>query len=166
MSKYNLIPIEFIEPGPWQPRKDFDKIELEALAKSIKNQGVIQPIIVKKKKDTKNHYHLIAGERRWRASQIAKIHENPNLLKQIFTSYYSRKFAPKNKQKIGTYHYYSCCFCITISTQTTHNTPRDQSSFHYGFTLSTLNYGDQSRAAGLYPCTKHYIIQFPHRIAT
>ena len=49
-EKYNLIPIEFIEPGPWQPRKDFDKIELEALAKSIKNQGVIQPIIVKKKK--------------------------------------------------------------------------------------------------------------------
>ena len=63
-EKYNLIPIEFIEPGPWQPRKDFDKIELEALANSIKNQGVIQPIIVKKKQDTKNHYHLIAGEKK------------------------------------------------------------------------------------------------------
>ena len=80
-EKYNLIPIEFVEPGPWQPRKHFDKIELEALAKSIKNQGVIQPIIVKKKKDTKNHYHLIAGERRWRASQIAKIHEIPAIIR-------------------------------------------------------------------------------------
>ena len=65
-----MIPIEYIEPGPWQPRKDFDKIELEALAKSIKNR-VIQPIIVKEK-ETKNQYYLIAGERRWRASQIAK----------------------------------------------------------------------------------------------
>ena len=80
-EKYNLIPIEFIEPGPWQPRKDFDKIELEALANSIKNQGVIQPIIVKKKQDTKNRYHLIAGERRWRASQIAKIHEIPAIIR-------------------------------------------------------------------------------------
>ena len=80
-EKYNLIPIEFIEPGPWQPRKDFDKIELEALAKSIKNQGVIQPIIVKEKKEIKNHYYIIAGERRWRASQIAKIHEIPAIIR-------------------------------------------------------------------------------------
>ena len=80
-EKYNLIPIEFIEPGPWQPRKDFDKIELEALAKSIKNQGVIQPIIVKEKKEIKNQYYIIAGERRWRASQIAKIHEIPAIIR-------------------------------------------------------------------------------------
>ena len=80
-EKYNLIPIEFIEPGPWQPRKDFDKIELEALAKSIKNQGVIQPIIVQEKKEIKNQYYLIAGERRWRASQIAKMHQIPAIIR-------------------------------------------------------------------------------------
>ena len=53
-EKYRMIPIELIEPGPWQPRKDFDKSELESLAISIKNQGGIQPVIIKEKKDIKN----------------------------------------------------------------------------------------------------------------
>ena len=80
-EKYKMIPIEFIEPGPWQPRKSFDKNELVSLSKSIKNQGVIQPIILKTRDDKKNHYYLIAGERRWRACQIAKIHEIPSIIK-------------------------------------------------------------------------------------
>ena len=80
-EKYKMIPIEFIEPGPWQPRKSFDKNELESLSKSITNQGVIQPIILKTRDDKKNHYYLIAGERRWRACQIAKIHEIPSIIK-------------------------------------------------------------------------------------
>ncbi|MDA8687438.1 ParB/RepB/Spo0J family partition protein [bacterium] len=80
-ENYRMIPIELIEPGPWQPRKDFDKSELESLAISIKNQGVIQPVIIKEKKDTKNRYYLIAGERRWRASQIAKIHQIPAIVR-------------------------------------------------------------------------------------
>ncbi|MDC6453369.1 ParB/RepB/Spo0J family partition protein, partial [Alphaproteobacteria bacterium] len=80
-ENYRMIPIEFIEPGPWQPRKDFDKSELESLAISIKNQGVIQPVIIKEKKDIKNEYYLIAGERRWRASQIANIHQIPAIVR-------------------------------------------------------------------------------------
>ena len=80
-ENYRMIPIELIEPGPWQPRKDFDKSELESLAISIKNQGVIQPVIIKEKKDIKNEYYLIAGERRWRASQIAKIHKIPAIIR-------------------------------------------------------------------------------------
>ena len=80
-ENYRMIPIEFIEPGPWQPRKDFDKSELESLAISIKNQGVIQPVIIKEKKDIKNEYYLIAGERRWRASQIAKLHQIPAIVR-------------------------------------------------------------------------------------
>ena len=76
-----MIPIEFIEPGPWQPRKSFDKNELESLSKSITNQGIIQPIILTTREDKKNHYYLIAGERRWRACQIAKIHEIPSIIK-------------------------------------------------------------------------------------
>ena len=80
-EKYKMIPIEFIEPGPWQPRKSFDKNELESLSKSITNQGIVQPIILKTRDDKKNHYYLIAGERRWRACQIAKIHEIPSIIK-------------------------------------------------------------------------------------
>ena len=80
-EKYKMIPIELIEPGPWQPRKSFDKNELESLSKSITNQGVIQPIILKTRKDKTNHYYLIDGERRWRACQIAKIHEIPSIIK-------------------------------------------------------------------------------------
>ena len=80
-ENYRMIPIELIEPGPWQPRKDFDKSELESMAISIKNQGVIQPVIIKEKKDIKNEYYLIAGERRWRASQIAKIHQIPAIIR-------------------------------------------------------------------------------------
>jgi ParB family chromosome partitioning protein len=80
-ENYRMIPIELIEPGPWQPRKDFNKSELESLAISIKNQGVIQPVIIKEKKDIKNEYYLIAGERRWRASQIAKIHQIPAIVR-------------------------------------------------------------------------------------
>ena len=80
-EKYKLVPIEFIEPGPWQPRKTFDKNELESLSKSIKHQGVIQPIILKMREDKLNHYYLIAGERRWRACQLAKVHEIPSIIR-------------------------------------------------------------------------------------
>ena len=80
-EKYKMIPIEFIQPGPWQPRKIFDKKELESLSKSIKNQGVIQPIILKTRDDKIKNYYLIAGERRWRACQLAKIHEIPSIIR-------------------------------------------------------------------------------------
>jgi len=80
-EKYKMVPIEFIEPGPWQPRKRFDKNELESLSKSIKHQGVIQPIILKMREDKLNHYYLIAGERRWRACQLAKVHEIPSIIR-------------------------------------------------------------------------------------
>ncbi len=53
-----MVPVEFIEPGPWQPRKTFDKSEIESLAKSIKKQGVIQPIILKSKKIRKMSFLL------------------------------------------------------------------------------------------------------------
>ena len=80
-DQLKMIPIEFIEPGPWQPRKVFNKDEIESLAKSIKKQGVIQPIILKSKPKEKEGYFLIAGERRWRASQIAKLHQIPSIIR-------------------------------------------------------------------------------------
>lgn len=62
------VEINKIEPGPGQPRKNFDKDKIEALANSIKEHGVIQPLIVKKEND---RYYIIAGERRWRAARVA-----------------------------------------------------------------------------------------------
>ena len=80
-DNYKMIPVEFINPGPWQPRKIFNKDELESLSDSIKKQGIIQPVILKPNDNIKNHYFIIAGERRWRACQLAKIHEIPAILR-------------------------------------------------------------------------------------
>merc|ERR1711991_667411 len=68
-------------PGPWQPRKIFDKDDLESLSNSIKNQGIIQPVILRSNGDLKNQYFIVAGERRWRACQLAKIHEIPAIIR-------------------------------------------------------------------------------------
>lgn len=80
-NNYKLVPIELIYPGPWQPRKKFDKHDINSLADSIKKQGIIQPIVLKTKKGKKNEYYIIAGERRWRASQLAKIHKIPAIIR-------------------------------------------------------------------------------------
>ena len=80
-DNYNMVPVEFIRPGPWQPRKIFDKEELESLSNSIKKQGIIQPVILKSNGTIKNEYFIIAGERRWRACQLANIHEIPAIVR-------------------------------------------------------------------------------------
>ena len=80
-DNYKLIPVELIKSGPWQPRKIFDKEELDSLTKSIKKQGVIQPVILKSNDTIENQYFIIAGERRWRACQLAKIHEIPAIIR-------------------------------------------------------------------------------------
>ncbi len=80
-NNYQLIPIELISPGPWQPRKIFNDVSIKSLSESIKKQGIIQPVVLKSKKNTLNQYWLIAGERRWRAAQLAKIHEIPAIIR-------------------------------------------------------------------------------------
>jgi ParB family chromosome partitioning protein len=80
-NNFKMIPVEFIKPGPWQPRKIFDKDELVSLSNSIKKQGIIQPVILKSNDITKNQYFIIAGERRWRACQLSKIHEIPAIIR-------------------------------------------------------------------------------------
>ena len=80
-SNYKMIPIELIFPGPWQPRKIFNQNDIQSLAESIKKQGVIQPVVLKTKNNKSNEYYLIAGERRWRASQLAKIHQIPAIIR-------------------------------------------------------------------------------------
>ena len=73
----NKISISLIIPNKNQPRKLFEKDALEELTKSIKERGVIQPLIVRKSDDQDNIFELIAGERRWQAAQLAGLHEVP-----------------------------------------------------------------------------------------
>ena len=80
-QNFKLINISEIKANKDQPRKDFKKEELEELASSIKSQGVLQPIVVRKKED--QQYEIIAGERRWRGAQIAGLHEIPALVKEM-----------------------------------------------------------------------------------
>ena len=73
-----IIPVEQIKPGSWQARKNFDVNDLEDLSNSIKSKGILSPILVTQSNDKNvSSYDLIAGERRWRAAQLAKIHEVP-----------------------------------------------------------------------------------------
>jgi ParB family chromosome partitioning protein len=71
------VPIEFLKANPRNPRRAFSDAELGELADSIKQHGVIQPIIVRPVKGVQDRFEIIAGERRWRASQIAGLHEVP-----------------------------------------------------------------------------------------
>jgi ParB family chromosome partitioning protein len=80
-SSSEKIPIHFVYANPAQPRKNFNQELLNELSESIKEQGIIQPILVRKKAEDK--YEIIAGERRWRAAQLAKIHEVPVIILNI-----------------------------------------------------------------------------------
>ena len=79
-NNLSYLPIESLFPNLNQPRKDFSTDELNSLASSIEETGIIQPILVRKNNDI---YEIVAGERRWRAAQIAKIHEVPVLIKEL-----------------------------------------------------------------------------------
>jgi len=79
----NLISIENLERNPFQPRIEFDKETLNDLTESIKERGIIQPIVVRKKINENNLWQIIAGERRWRAAQKAGLKEVPVFIKDI-----------------------------------------------------------------------------------
>jgi ParB family transcriptional regulator, chromosome partitioning protein len=75
------LPIQYIQPGKYQPRRHWNDEALDELAASIKAQGLIQPVVVRA--IGKNSYELIAGERRWRAAQRAQLSEIPSLVKDV-----------------------------------------------------------------------------------
>ena len=79
----NKIPIKDIKRNKFQPRKHFNKESLEELTSSIKEQGVIQPIVVRPDKESDGKYEIIAGERRWLASQNAGLHEVPVVILEV-----------------------------------------------------------------------------------
>jgi len=80
-KSFKFINISEIQANLNQPRKNFKKKDLEELASSIKSQGILQPIVVRLLPS--NNYEIIAGERRWRAAQLAGIHEIPAFIKEI-----------------------------------------------------------------------------------
>lgn len=82
-SDTQLVPTEQIAPNPDQPRRIFDQTALTELADSIRTRGVIQPLIVRRHPDDANIYQIVAGERRWRAAQIAQLHELPVLVRDF-----------------------------------------------------------------------------------
>lgn len=80
-SELQKLPIEWLKPGKYQPRKDMSQDALEDLASSIRSQGIIQPIVVRQVGD--ESYEIIAGERRWRASQLAQLDVIPCIIKDV-----------------------------------------------------------------------------------
>jgi ParB family chromosome partitioning protein len=81
--KRRVMPIEWLSPCAFQPRKHFDQGALEDLAKSIMMHGILQPIVVRPMADAENQYEIIAGERRWRAAQMMQMHEVPVSLQYL-----------------------------------------------------------------------------------
>ncbi|MEI6558529.1 MAG: ParB/RepB/Spo0J family partition protein [Rhodospirillaceae bacterium] len=77
------VPVEFLHPGRFQPRRRFDEASIAELTQSVKEKGVLQPLLVRRHPDRPNAYEIIAGERRWRAAQGAGLHEVPVVLRDL-----------------------------------------------------------------------------------
>ncbi|MCZ4338454.1 ParB/RepB/Spo0J family partition protein [Shewanella colwelliana] len=80
-EELKMIAVDLLQPGKYQPRKDMSPEALDELAESIRTQGIIQPIVVRRVSD--KGYEIIAGERRWRASQLANLEKVPCIIKQV-----------------------------------------------------------------------------------
>ena len=93
LKKFNLNPKDSVSqinvvthllvPGKFQARKNFDNVEIDELAQSIKQNGILQPILVRPMNSRATSYEIIAGERRWRAAQLAKLHEVPVIIRNF-----------------------------------------------------------------------------------
>ena len=77
------LPVEAMEPGPFQPRGPMDPEALAELTASIQEHGVLQPILVRSKPNASGQYQIIGGERRWRAAQAARLHEVPVVVRDM-----------------------------------------------------------------------------------
>ena len=84
--EYQQIPVESINVGPWQPRRKFDREQLDELAGSIRQKGIVQPILLRPKPNQLGRFQLVAGERRWRAAQIAQLHDIPSVVRDLSDS--------------------------------------------------------------------------------
>ncbi len=82
-SPPSKVAIENIHPGRYQPRRIFEETEIKELSGSIQELGILQPILVRDHPDITGSYEIIAGERRWRAAQLAQLHEVPILVREL-----------------------------------------------------------------------------------
>ena len=78
-----MVPIEKVHPNPEQPRRNFNADALQELSQSIAEHGIIQPLIVRTNPRSEKEFEIVAGERRWRAAQIAQLHEIPVILREF-----------------------------------------------------------------------------------
>ncbi|TAN58670.1 MAG: ParB/RepB/Spo0J family partition protein [Rhodospirillales bacterium] len=77
------VPVEFVRPGRFQPRHNFDDVRFQELVDSVRTKGILQPILVRRHPDDRNSYEIIAGERRWRAAQMAQLHDVPVIIRDF-----------------------------------------------------------------------------------
>ena len=82
-SSETTISIAKLRPSPLQPRRVFDKNSINELAESIKSKGLVQPILVRPSNKNEGEYEIIAGERRWRAAQVAQLHKIPAVVRNL-----------------------------------------------------------------------------------
>jgi len=82
----DAMPTRLLHPGRYQPRREMSKDALEALANSIAEKGILQPILVRPHPEKGGHFEIIAGERRWRAAQLAQLHEVPVIVRDLTDS--------------------------------------------------------------------------------
>ncbi len=82
-NKKNKIPISDLIPNKYQPRKNFDEESLNELSNSIKERGILQPIVVRKSDDNQSKFEIIAGERRWLAAQKVGLHDVPVVIIEV-----------------------------------------------------------------------------------
>ncbi len=83
LKGFKSVPIEFLRAGRYQPRHKVDDDQLGNLAQSIREQGILQPILVRRHPDEDEAFEIIAGERRWRAAQLAELHQVPVVIKEL-----------------------------------------------------------------------------------
>jgi ParB family transcriptional regulator, chromosome partitioning protein len=77
------VPIERLHPGKYQPRRHFDDEAMGGLVESVREKGILQPLLLRRDPDSPGDYEIIAGERRWRAAQLAGIHEVPAVIREL-----------------------------------------------------------------------------------
>src|SRR4029077_1606110 len=77
------MPIQWLQPGSYQPRHNFDEELIKGLAESVRERGILQPLLVRPVTGAKDVYEIVAGERRWRAAQMAGLHEVPVVVRDI-----------------------------------------------------------------------------------
>ncbi|MGF7207483.1 ParB family chromosome partitioning protein [Skermanella aerolata] len=77
------LPIEFVTPGRFQPRRKFDQEAIQSLVDSVKERGILQPLLVRQHPDDGAIFEIIAGERRWRAAQLAGLHQVPVVIREL-----------------------------------------------------------------------------------